>query len=68
MFKKLKKLLQNQISNKLIGILGLSFKPNTDDIRESSSLKMISFLIREGLLLKVMIPLFQIKLRTYFPI
>ena len=43
MFKKLKKLLHNQISDKSIGILGLSFKPNTDDIRESSSLKMISF-------------------------
>lgn len=31
-----------------IGILGLSFKPNSDDVRESSSAKIIKILIEKG--------------------
>ena len=31
-----------------LGILGLTFKPNTDDIRESPALKIISSLIKKG--------------------
>ncbi len=67
MFKKLKKLLQNQISGKSIGILGLSFKPNTDDIRESSSLKMISFLIREGAIVKSYDPVVSNQIKNIYP-
>lgn len=33
--------LLGTLSNKLIGILGLSFKPNTDDIREAPSIEII---------------------------
>jgi UDPglucose 6-dehydrogenase len=36
------------LNNKVIGILGLSFKPNTDDIRESPSLEVIHLLENEG--------------------
>ena len=67
MFKKLKKLLQNHISDKLIGILGLSFKPNTDDIRESSSLEMISSLIREGATVKSYDPIVSNQVKNIFP-
>ncbi|MHB9292364.1 UDPglucose 6-dehydrogenase [Hollandina sp. SP2] len=35
-------------SEKTIGILGLSFKPNSDDIRDSPAVKIISLLINEG--------------------
>ena len=36
--KKILKHFNNNIENKIISILGLSFKPNTDDVRDSTSL------------------------------
>jgi UDPglucose 6-dehydrogenase len=36
------------LNDKVIGILGLSFKPNTDDIRDSPSLEVIHLLENEG--------------------
>ncbi|MFH1612152.1 MAG: UDP-glucose/GDP-mannose dehydrogenase family protein [bacterium] len=36
------------LSNKTIGILGLSFKPDTDDLREASSLYIIEMLQKEN--------------------
>jgi len=43
-FKKVKKCLWT-LRNKRIGILGLSFKPDTDDIREAPSLKIVEKLL-----------------------
>ena len=45
---KVKKILSNKIKNKKVAFLGVTFKPNTDDMRQSSSLKMIPFLQRKG--------------------
>jgi len=45
---KIKKILSNKIKNKKIAFLGVTFKPNTDDMRQSSSLSMIPFLLRKG--------------------
>ena len=36
------------IKDKVIAVLGLSFKANTDDIRESSSIDMINFILSMG--------------------
>ena len=44
---KLRKTL-GSLNEKTIGILGLSFKPNTDDIRDSASLEIIHLLMNEG--------------------
>ena len=40
--------MNNKIKNKNITFLGVTFKPNTDDMREASSLLMIPGLQREG--------------------
>ena len=36
------------IRGKTIGILGLSFKPDTDDIRESRAIPIVQTLLQEG--------------------
>lgn len=44
---KLRKVLKG-LNNKTIGILGIAFKPNTDDIRDAASLEIIHLLENEG--------------------
>ena len=48
MLNRLSKILKNKFKNKLICFLGVTFKANTDDMRESSSLKMMPFLSKKG--------------------
>jgi len=48
MVRKLFNLLDNDISDKKIAVLGLSFKHMTDDIRESASIDMISEILKNG--------------------
>ena len=45
---KVYKIIGKNIKNKKITFLGVTFKPNTDDMRESSSLKMIPEFIKKG--------------------
>ncbi|MBC8367812.1 UDP-glucose/GDP-mannose dehydrogenase family protein, partial [bacterium] len=45
---KLRRLCGGELSGLRIAVLGLSFKPNTDDVREASSLKIIQQLWDEG--------------------
>jgi len=45
---RVKKILSNKIKNKKIAFLGVTFKPNTDDMRQSSSLSMIPFFLKKG--------------------
>ncbi len=48
LLKKVTEILNNKIKNKKICFLGVTFKANTDDMRESSSLEMIPFLSKKG--------------------
>jgi len=41
-------IMNNKIKNKNITFLGVTFKANTDDMRESSSLKLIPMLLKKG--------------------
>ena len=45
---KLKRYLGDELRGKKIALLGLSFKPNTDDIRQASSIVLASRLMAEG--------------------
>ncbi len=46
--KRVSKIMNNKIKNKKITVLGATFKANTDDMRESSSLVLIPYLLKKG--------------------
>ena len=46
--KKIDSILSKKFSNKIITFLGVTFKPNTDDMREASSIPMINYLNKKG--------------------
>ena len=48
LLKRIYKILNNKIKNKKISFLGVTFKANTDDMRDSPSLKMIPDLSKKG--------------------
>jgi UDPglucose 6-dehydrogenase len=48
MLKKVFEILKDKVKNKNICFLGVTFKANTDDMRDSSSLIMIPALIKKG--------------------
>jgi len=48
LLNRVKNLLKNRIKNKNICFLGVTFKANTDDMRDSSSLSMIPALSKKG--------------------
>jgi UDPglucose 6-dehydrogenase len=50
------KILNNKIKNKKITFLGVTFKANTDDMRDSSSLTMIPALSKKGAYIKYFDP------------
>ena len=54
--KKVTKIMNNKIKNKKISVLGVTFKANTDDMRDSSSLKMIPWLSKKGAIIKYFDP------------
>jgi UDPglucose 6-dehydrogenase len=56
MVEKIKHLL-GDLKDKTIGILGLAFKQNTDDIRKSPSIDIIQLLLKEGAYIKCFDPL-----------
>lgn len=62
LFQKVKK----NIKGKRVGIWGLSFKPNTDDIRFAPSIFMIESLIKEGFIVSVYDPAAMENIRKQF--
>ena len=48
LLKRVENIFKNKIINKKICFLGVTFKANTDDMRDSSSLSMIPSLIKKG--------------------
>ena len=48
MVTKLKRLMKNDIKGKSVAVLGLAFKPQTDDVREAASRVIIPKLVESG--------------------
>ena len=63
---KLEKLIDSNFKNKKIAILGLSFKANTDDVRESSSIDMIKFVIKNGGIVRAYDPIANVSMSKIF--
>ena len=56
LFGRIKKILKNNFTNVQIGLLGISFKPNTDDVRESPGIKLAKDLSRTKAKIKIFDP------------
>lgn len=56
LFEKLSSYYKGELKGKIIAIWGLSFKPETDDMREATSLVIIDLLLQAGCKVKVYDP------------
>lgn len=67
MVEKLKALMEGNFREKRVAVLGLSFKPETDDIRESASIPMLQSLLDEGVDIRAFDPIAAENMRELFP-
>ena len=67
MVEKLNNLIGGDFSGKTIGVLGLAFKPSTDDVRESSSIEMIQSILDGGGKVKAYDPIANKSMQNIFP-
>ena len=67
MVEKLNNLIGGDFSGKTIGVLGLAFKPSTDDVRESSSIEMIQSILDGSGKVKAYDPIANKSMQNIFP-
>ena len=67
MLNKLNELLDNNLKGKVIAILGLAFKQETDDVRESPAIEIISGIHDEGGIVKAYDPIANNSMKEFFP-
>ena len=67
MVEKLNNLIGGDFSGKTIGVLGLAFKPSTDDVRESSSIGMIQSILDGSGKVKAYDPIANKSMQNIFP-
>jgi UDPglucose 6-dehydrogenase len=56
MLNKIREAVGGELSGKVIGLLGLTFKPNTDDLRESPAVGILDGLLEAGARVRVYDP------------
>ena len=66
MVNKMKTLVGGSFKNKRISILGLAFKPNTDDVRDSASITMIKAIKNDGGLINAYDPVANESMKKIF--
>lgn len=64
--EKVKRVLWS-VKDKKLAVWGLAFKPNTDDIREAPSIKIVDMLLREGAKLSLYDPKAMQNFKLLFP-
>ena len=65
MIPKIEQLVGEELSGKQIGVLGLSFKPETDDMRESPAIEIIHTLIERGAVVRAFDPVAMDEAKHY---
>lgn len=65
-FNKIKKGI-GKVNGQIVTILGLSFKPNTDDMREAPSIYLINKLLKEGATIRAYDPASMENAKKSFP-
>ena len=63
---ELAKMALGSLKGKNVAVLGLSFKPKTDDMRNASSIKVVNALVKEGAHVRVYDPVSLEKARKIF--
>ena len=63
---KLEELIGASVKDKKIAVLGLAFKANTDDVRESSSIDMIEFILDGGGIVRAYDPIANVSMSKLF--
>ncbi|MEA3346032.1 MAG: UDP-glucose/GDP-mannose dehydrogenase family protein [Chloroflexota bacterium] len=64
---KLRELLGGSLRNRMVGLLGLAFKPNTDDLRKSPALDIAHLLRTEGAVVRGYDPAAMAEATRQFP-
>lgn len=64
---KIVDILDEDLSGKTVGILGVSFKPETDDIREAPAIDIVAELVAKGTQIRVFDPVALENFKTLFP-
>jgi len=65
--RKLKDMLGGSVRGKIIGLLGLAFKPNTDDLRDAPAVDIARRLLRDGAHVRAYDPVAMEGARTLLP-
>lgn len=66
LFNKITKYFKGDIKGKTIAVWGLSFKPQTDDMREAPSLVIIKKLLEAGAVVKAYDPVAMVEAKHHF--
>jgi len=67
MLNKLNDLLDNDLKGKIIAVLGLAFKQETDDVRESPAIQIITSILEKGGVIKAYDPIANESMKKIFP-